>query len=139
MKTFVIAEKALEIIFFYFYLCFITDSHVKFSLDEMTIDVLRIVTVAPTQLHSNSWAALEAFRLACKMLNLNARIRPTSKVTWLSLVGQSKRCVLALYITSYKHFKNSTLELKSRKGEENIFMIEKPRDFTFIGLITQQK
>lgn len=40
--------------FFYFYSCFIIDSHVKFSLDEMTKDILRILNVVLTQLYPNS-------------------------------------------------------------------------------------
>jgi len=40
--------------FFYMYGCFFTDAHVGLSFDEFTMDVLRILNVAPTQLHPNS-------------------------------------------------------------------------------------
>jgi len=44
--------------FFYFYSCLISDIHVFFPFDEFTIEVLRVLNVAPTQLHPNSWVAL---------------------------------------------------------------------------------
>lgn len=76
--------------FFYYYACFITDSHVKFPLDDVMMDVIQILNVVSTQLHPNNWQALQAFWLACKMLNLKATTqnfiyfystRPGSKVT----------------------------------------------------------
>jgi len=50
--------------FFYIYRCLFTDSHVRLPFDEFTMGVLRILNVAPTQLHPNSWASLQAFRFS---------------------------------------------------------------------------
>jgi len=36
----------------------ISDMHVRFPFDEFTMEVLRVLNVAPTQLYPNSWAAL---------------------------------------------------------------------------------
>jgi len=47
--------------FFYFYSHVIVDSHVTFPLDGMIMDLLQILNVAPTQLHPNSWVAMQAF------------------------------------------------------------------------------
>jgi len=44
--------------FFLMYLAFFTDVHVRLPLDEFTMRVLRILNVAPTQLHPNSWGYL---------------------------------------------------------------------------------
>jgi len=44
--------------FFYFNSCLISDIHIRFPFGEFTMEVLRILNVVPTQLHSNSWAAL---------------------------------------------------------------------------------
>ena len=49
--------------FFYFYSCLISDIHVRFPFDDFTMEVLRVLNVAPTQLHLNSWVALRAFWL----------------------------------------------------------------------------
>jgi len=40
--------------FFFMYSAFFTDVHVRLPLDEFTMGVLRILNVAPTQLHPNS-------------------------------------------------------------------------------------
>jgi len=42
---------------------FFTDLHVTLPLDEFTMGVLRILNKEPTQLHINSWATLQAFRI----------------------------------------------------------------------------
>jgi len=109
--------------FFYFYTCVFTDSHVKLPFDEMTMWVL-VLNVAPTQFHPNSWVALQAFRLVCKMLRLTANYRsflsfycicPGNKVTWLSLFGQSKSFFLTPFTASYKHFFKVGIEGKGRR------------------------
>ena len=62
--------------FFYFYSCLISNIHVRFTFDEFTMEVLRVLNVAPTQLHPNSWVALQAFRLLCEVLGLKPTPRP---------------------------------------------------------------
>jgi len=57
---------------FFIFILFYTESHVKLPPDEMTMEVLRMLNVTPSQLHPNSWAALQAFQLVCKILNLTA-------------------------------------------------------------------
>jgi len=112
MKMFAMAAKALQMISSTFIL--MSSLILTFPLDGIIMDVLRILNVTPIQFHPNSWAAMQAFRLPCKMLNLKASAqnflyfyctRPENRVGWLSLVGQPKQCVLAPYIASYKHFK----------------------------------
>ena len=61
--------------FFYFYSCLFSDMHIRLPLDSFTMEVLRVLNVAPTQLHPNSWAAIQAFRLLCDVLSL----RPTAR------------------------------------------------------------
>ena len=100
--------------FFYFYSCLFSDIHVRFPLDGFIMEVLGILNVAPTQLHPNSWAAIQVFRLLCDVLSLRAtarsflhffRTRSGDRIGWLSLVGQSKNSLFAPYTTSYKNFK----------------------------------
>jgi len=54
--------------FFYVYSCMFVKLHVRLPLDNFTMGVLRLLNVAPTQLHPNSWGSLQAFRLLCKAL-----------------------------------------------------------------------
>jgi len=59
--------------FFYMYTCFFSDLHVSLPFDKFTMGVLRALNVAPTQVHPNTWASLQAFRLLCDAMWL----RPT--------------------------------------------------------------
>jgi len=58
--------------FFYVYMCHFSQLHIRMSFDDFTIGVLRLLNVAPTQLHLNSCAYLQAFRVLCKALYLKA-------------------------------------------------------------------
>ncbi|XP_029128209.1 uncharacterized protein LOC114916185 [Cajanus cajan] len=55
---------------FYMYDCLIRDLKVKLPFDEFTMGVLRVLNVAPTQLHPNSWAQLQGFKHLCKCVNI---------------------------------------------------------------------
>jgi len=100
--------------FFYFYSCLFSDIHVRFPLGVFTMEVLLVLNVVPTQLHPNSWATIQAFRLLCEVLSLRATARSFlhffgtrlgDRIGWLSLVGQSKNSLFAPYTNSYKNFK----------------------------------
>jgi len=78
--------------------------------------VLRLLNVAPTQLHPNSWAYLQAFRLLCIALYLQPTPRaflyffllrrPRSPTTWLSLISRPGFNRLDAFTQSFKHFKD---------------------------------
>jgi len=65
--------------FFYMYTCFFSDLHVSLPFDEFTMGILQALNVAPTQVHPNTWASLQAFRLLCDAMRL--RRTPSSFVT----------------------------------------------------------
>jgi len=44
--------------FFYMYMFHFSQLYVRLPFDDFTIGVLRLLNVAPTQLHLNSWAYL---------------------------------------------------------------------------------
>jgi len=80
------------------YSALISDLHVCLPFDDFTIGVLRVLNVAPNQLHPNSLASLQAFRLICRVFHLKPTsqvflqyyyTRPRELVSWLSLVGQN--------------------------------------------------
>jgi len=56
--------------FFYMYMCHFSQLHVRLPLDNFSMGVLRALDVAPTQLHPNSWAYMQAFRILCQSLYL---------------------------------------------------------------------
>lgn len=50
---------------------------------------------------------------------------------WLSLVGKPKRCVLALYTTSYKHFNEWFFRVGIKEGERKYFYDNENPRFPF--------
>jgi len=56
---------------FIFYECLFTDIHVWFPFDEFQMGVLHHLKVAPTQLHFNSWAFMQAFHILCKYVSFS--------------------------------------------------------------------
>ena len=81
--------------FFFVYNTFFADLHITFPFDDFSIGVLRILNVAPTQLHPNSWASLQTFRLLCRIFRLQPtpesflyyyNTRSSTYVSWLSCI-----------------------------------------------------
>ena len=62
--------------FFFMYSCLFADLHVSLPFDAFTAGVLRELNVAPTQLHPNSWASMQAFHIVCRTFGL----RPPSRL-----------------------------------------------------------
>jgi len=96
--VFVLVEKVIHMIFFFMYSALISDLHVCLPFDDFTMGVLRVLNVAPSQLHPNSWASLQVFRLICRVFHLKPTpqvflqyycTRPGELLNWLSLVGQN--------------------------------------------------
>jgi len=101
--------------FFYMYMCHFSQLHIRLPFDEFTMGVLRLLNVAPTQLHPNSWAYLQPFRLLCMVLYLEPSpraflyffvTRPKSPITWLSLISRPGLNKLEAFTQSFKHFKD---------------------------------
>ncbi|QCE15237.1 hypothetical protein DEO72_LG11g2246 [Vigna unguiculata] len=85
--------------FFYMYMCHFSQLHIRLPFDDFTMGVLRALNVAPTQLHPNSWAYLQAFRI----------LRPS--ISRLDAFSQS-----------FKHFKDGYFKVVVKKGGEPYFL-----------------
>ena len=114
-------HEGLEGDFFYMYVCMFTKLHVQLLLDEFTMGVLRLLNVAPTQLHPNSWGSLQAFRLICKALYLTSTpesflyfyvTRPRDPRSWVSLVGRAKISLFDGFTQSFKKFKDGFFRVR---------------------------
>ncbi|RDX92629.1 hypothetical protein CR513_25210, partial [Mucuna pruriens] len=75
--------------------------------DDFAANVLRILGVAPSQIHPNSWAAMQAFRVICRALAI---------LGWISLIPFPKRSLFTPFVASYKGFKECFVYIKSVAG-----------------------
>jgi len=123
-------EGAIEK-FFYMYMCHFSQLHVRLSLDGFTMGVLRALNVAPTQLHPNSWAYLQAFRILCQSLYLEPTsyaflyfydTRPRRPATWLSLISRPSISRLDAFSQSFKHFKDGYFKVVVKEGGKAHFL-----------------
>jgi len=117
--------------FFYMHMCHFSQLHVRLPLDDFTMGVLRQLNVAPTQLHLNSWAYLQAFRVLCQSLYLwlsphaflyfyDTRLRQPT--TWLSLVSRPSISKLDVFSQSFKHFKDGYFKVVVKEGGKSHFL-----------------
>ncbi|QCE11066.1 Transposase putative [Vigna unguiculata] len=119
--------------FFYMYMCHFSQLHIWLPFDEFTMGVLRLLNVAPTQLHPNSWAYLQAFRLLCMALYLEPSpraflyffvTRPKSPITWLLLISRPGLNRLDVFTQSFKHLKDGFFKIVVI-SREDLSVVEK--------------
>ncbi|QCD96713.1 hypothetical protein DEO72_LG6g1421 [Vigna unguiculata] len=117
--------------FFYMYMCHFSQLHVRLPLDDFTMGVLRALNVAPTQLHPNSWAYLQAFRILCESLYLEPTpyaflyfydTRPRRPATWLSLISRPSISRLDAFSQSFKHSKDGYFKVVVKEGGKSHFL-----------------
>ncbi|QCE06844.1 hypothetical protein DEO72_LG9g1858 [Vigna unguiculata] len=113
------------------YMCHFSQFHVRLPLDDFTMGVLRVLNVAPTQLHPNSWAYLQAFRILCQSLYLEPTpyaflyfydTRPRRPATWLSLISRPSISRLNAFSQSFKHFKDGYFKVVVKEGGKAYFL-----------------
>jgi len=116
--------------FFFVYSTFFSNLHMTFPFDDFTMGVLRTLNVAPTQLHPNSWAILQAFRIICRVFRLNPTPQsflyyyntyPGTPVSWFSLISRSGNVRFAPYTTSYKFFKDNYFKIFVEPDGRDLF------------------
>ena len=130
--------------FFYMYMCLFSDLHDSLPFDEFTMGVLRALNVAPTQIHLNTWASLQAFRLLCDVMRFHPTpssflsyyaTHPAQKASWHSLVGRSGSVLFDSFVVSYKRFKERFVKVVVQpEATPSFFMRAVDRGFPSIGL-----
>ena len=123
-------ERATEK-FFYMYMCHFSQLHVRLPLDDFTMGVLRALNIAPTQLHPNSWAYMQAFRVLCHSIYLQPSpyaflyfydTRPRQPTTWLSLISRPNISRLVTFSQSFKHFKDGYFKVVVKEEGKSHFL-----------------
>jgi len=117
--------------FFYMYMCHFSQLHVRLPLDDFTMGVLCALDAAPTQLHLNSWAYMQAFRILCQSLYLESLpyaflyfydTRPCQLTTWLSLISPPSISRLDAFSQSFKHFKDGYFKVVVKEEGKPYFL-----------------
>ena len=131
--------------FFYMYMCHFSQLHVQLPLDGFTMDVLRALNVAPTQLHPNSWAYLQAFRILCQSLYLEPSpyaflyiydTRPRRPTTWLSLISGPSISRLDAFSHSFKHVKDGYFKvIVKEEGKPYFLDADGVQNFHLVGRV----
>ncbi|KAG2403618.1 uncharacterized protein HKW66_Vig0189050 [Vigna angularis] len=100
--------------FFFMYVTFFTHLFIRVPFTEFQTAVLREVNVAPTQLHPNSWAAVQAFMAMCSAVGVTPTIpvffyyfavRPSPSGGWVSFRSVRDRTLFRPFSDSFKNFK----------------------------------
>lgn len=96
--------------------------HLRLLFSVFQMEVLRILNVAPTELHPNSWGYIQVFVVICQELAIRPtaalflhffRTRLMAKRAWLSLSTELGNAILRLYAHPLKASKISFLECLS--------------------------
>ncbi|RDY00191.1 hypothetical protein CR513_16657, partial [Mucuna pruriens] len=117
--------KAGEDDFIYMYETVLADLGVVLPFEFFEADVLRMLGIAPSQLHPNGWAAIQAFKVVCLALGVmpsasvflsHYTMRVSKKVGWVSLAPLPNTSLFSTYTTSYKGFKSRFVKIKAVGG-----------------------
>ncbi|KOM43254.1 hypothetical protein LR48_Vigan05g085800 [Vigna angularis] len=107
--------------FFYMYVNVFTQLFVQVSFTEFQMAVLQEANIAPSQLHPNSWAAVQAFLAMCLAVGVTPTIlvffhyfevRPPPQGGWVSLTSVRDRTLFRPFLDSFKNFKNNYFKTK---------------------------
>ncbi|KOM37267.1 hypothetical protein LR48_Vigan03g064800 [Vigna angularis] len=96
------------------YVTFFTHLFIRVPFTEFQTAILREVNVAPTQLHPNSWAAVQAFMAMCSAVDVTPTIpvffyyftvRPSPSGGWVSFRSVRDMTLFRPFSDSFKNFK----------------------------------
>jgi hypothetical protein len=102
--------------YFYMYASVISNMNLWLPFTGFEFAVLKVLNVAPSQLHPNSWAFVKAFELVCLGLGLEPRlgvffhfyyVKSLSAGKLVSLSCQPNRGLFTLYASNFKNFKDT--------------------------------
>jgi len=128
-----LGRSSTEVPFFYMYSCLFANLHVSLPFNNFTMDVLQALNVAPTQLHPNTWASIQVFRLICNVLHFHptpscflsySTSHSGELVLWHSLISRSGNVLFSSFNTSYKNFKEKFFMVFIRPKGVPFFFVE---------------
>ena len=99
---------------------------VVFPLSQFECEVLSALSVAPSQLHPNSWGFIKAFEIVCRHLVLTPtanvfrsfhQLKHGERVGWVSLSGMQRLALFAPYSDSVKRWKDKFFKVRALSDE----------------------
>ncbi|GAU42949.1 hypothetical protein TSUD_142860 [Trifolium subterraneum] len=118
---FITTVNAGEPHYFYMYGAINQTFNLWFPPTAFEIDVLRVLNVAPIQLHLNRWAFVKAFEVVCFGLGVTPTagfffsfyyIKSLTPRKLVSLSSQPNRGLFTLYASNFKNYQDSFLRIR---------------------------
>ncbi|RDX78084.1 hypothetical protein CR513_41694, partial [Mucuna pruriens] len=129
--------------FVYMYETMLLDLGVTLPFDFFEADVLRMLGIAPSQLHPNGLATIQAFKVVCLALGVlpttfiflsHYTTRVGQSVGWVSLTPLPNTGLFTSYTASYKGFKSRFVKIMAaeegmlkKQGVDMAALIKKAR------------
>ncbi|CAJ2679794.1 unnamed protein product [Trifolium pratense] len=119
--------------YFYLYTNVIQPLNIWLPFTAFEAEMLKVINVAPTQLHPNSWAFIKAFEVMCLGFNLDPsigvffsfyQIKNLKPHSLVSISSQPNRRLLSLYASNFKNFKDSFLRVRCDEKFPNLMYDE---------------
>ncbi|MCH83918.1 hypothetical protein A2U01_0004747, partial [Trifolium medium] len=107
--------------YFYIYTNVIQALNIWLPFTAFEVDMLRVLNVAPTQLHPNSWAFIKAFEVICLGFGLDPsvavffsfyQIKNVKPNALVSISSQPNRGLFSLFASNFKNFKDSFFRVR---------------------------
>ncbi|GAU33359.1 hypothetical protein TSUD_364840 [Trifolium subterraneum] len=111
--------------YFYMYTHLLQTLHLWLPFNFFECQVLRVMNVAPCQLHPNSWAFLKAFQVACEGLDLVPtagvffsffHVKNVSPHSLISINSQPNKGRFSLYASNFKNYRDTFLCFRCGEG-----------------------
>ncbi|GAU46490.1 hypothetical protein TSUD_402450 [Trifolium subterraneum] len=125
LREFVTTVNEQEPHYFYIYTHVLQTLHLWLLFNSFECQILRVMNVAPCQLHPNSWAFLKAFQVACEGLDLVPtagvffcffHVKNVSPHSLISISSQPNKGRFSLYASNFKNYRDTFVRFRCREG-----------------------
>ncbi|WVZ15328.1 hypothetical protein V8G54_012894 [Vigna mungo] len=116
--------------FFFAYIYMFDQMYVRVPFTDFQASVLKELNIAPSQLHPNGWAAVQAFTTLCAAVGLIPmvrvflqyfNVRPVPRRGWVSLSSVNNRTLVKPFAESFKNFKTRYFKVIIKESGKSEF------------------
>ncbi|GAU48211.1 hypothetical protein TSUD_404980 [Trifolium subterraneum] len=125
LGEFVTTVNEQEPHYFYMYTHVLQTLHLWLPFNFFECQILRVMNVAPCQLHPNNWAFLKAFQVACEGLDLVPtagvffcffHVKNVSPHFLISISSQPNKGCFSLYASNFKNYEDTFVRFRCVEG-----------------------